>query len=48
MKICTFFGHRYVPERIKPAIKKVIIEMITVELVGYFYVGHNGQFDHTK
>ncbi len=42
--ICTFFGHRDCPERIKPILKKEIERLIS-EGVNIFYVGNKGNFD---
>lgn len=42
---CTLFGHRECPETVKPILRAVLEELITVQGVTMFYVGHQGQFD---
>lgn len=44
--ICTFFGHRSVPEKTEEVLRKTIIDMIENCSVDLFYVGNHGQFDH--
>ena len=51
MVVCTFFGHRDCPEKIKPKLREVLVNLITNHDVDMFYVGHQGQFDayvHTE
>ncbi len=43
--ICTFFGHRDCPERIRPELKRAITELIETKGVNVFYVGNHGAFD---
>ncbi len=43
--ICTFIGHREVPNEIKECLKPAIIDLIEKENVNMFYVGNHGQFD---
>ena len=45
MKACTFFGHRDCPETIKPRLREVLIDLITINGVDTFYVGNQGRFD---
>ena len=45
MKTCTFFGHRYVPDNIKPLLYNKILELIREENVENFFVGNEGGFD---
>ncbi len=45
MKTCTFFGHRDASDDIRPALKRVIIELIEKEGVRHFLVGSQGRFD---
>ncbi len=42
---CTFFGHRDTPEKIKPLLKNVLIDLIENRNVNIFYIGNNGAFD---
>ncbi|MBO5092332.1 MAG: hypothetical protein J6C61_07615 [Clostridia bacterium] len=42
--ICTFFGHRDAPSKIKPQLKSEILHAISMG-VNEFYVGNNGGFD---
>ena len=44
MKSCFFIGHREADERLLPALKKAI-EQLIAEDVSYFYVGGYGGFD---
>lgn len=44
--ICTFFGHRSVPENIKEVLRRTVIDLIKNCGVDLFYVGNHGQFDH--
>lgn len=44
MKSCFFIGHREADERLPPALKKAI-EQLIAENVSYFYVGGYGGFD---
>lgn len=42
---CTFFGHRYVPQKIEPASRSTLIDLIENHGVDLFYVGNHGDFD---
>ena len=39
---CTFFGHRFEPQKIEPTLRSTLIDLIEVDL---FYVGNHGDFD---
>lgn len=43
--ICTFFGHSDTPEKIKPKLKLVLIDLIENKNVNKFYIGNHGTFD---
>ena len=43
--ICTFFGHRYVPQKIEPTLRSTLIDLIENQDVNLFYVGNHGEFD---
>ena len=43
--ICTFFGHRVVPDEIEPTLRSALVELIEKRGVTLFYVGNNGAFD---
>ena len=43
--ICTFFGHRDAPPKIKPALRQVMLDLIESQGVQQFYVGNHGSFD---
>ena len=45
MAVCTFFGHQDCPEKEKPKLREVLVDLITNHDVDMFYVGHQGQFD---
>lgn len=45
MKSCTFFGHRYIFEDIKPLLLNSIKYLINEKDVDTFYVGNQGQYD---
>ena len=45
MPMCTFFGHRDCPERIRPRLREALVDLITNHDVDMFYVGHQGLFD---
>ena len=45
MAICTFFGHKDCPETIKPRLREVLTDLITINGVDTFYVGNQGRFD---
>ena len=45
MSACTFFGHRDCPDSILPALRSVLIELITDKNVHTFFVGNHGHFD---
>lgn len=42
---CTFFGHRDTPESVRPALRKVLTELIEKRGADEFYVGSQGRFD---
>lgn len=43
--ICTFFGHRNTPYKIKDNIRFEITQLIEFQNIKKFYVGNNGTFD---
>ncbi|MBR2044031.1 MAG: hypothetical protein IJ946_06795 [Clostridia bacterium] len=43
--ICTFFGHRDCPDKIKNTLKSEIKRLITEKGITLFYVGNKGAFD---
>ena len=43
--ICTFFGHRDVPSKIKFELIEIISNLIEKENATVFYVGNQGNFD---
>ena len=43
--VCTFFGHRDAPEKIRENLKTVVVDLIENKGVKLFYVGNNGAFD---
>ncbi len=45
MSVCTFFGHRECPEKIKTVLKSTVEALIVNREVDVFYVGCQGQFD---
>ena len=45
--VCTFFGHRQVPEQIEESLRKVLVALIEQEHIYKFYVGNQGGFDRT-
>lgn len=45
MSVCTFFGHRDTPDRIKTKLRTVLIDLIENKMVDTFYIGNNGAFD---
>ena len=45
MSVCTFFGHSYCPEAIKPRLRETLVELIETKGVDVFYVGNHGDFD---
>ena len=45
MKSCTFFGHRYVSDKIEDVLKLLLIQLIEENNVDIFYVGSQGDFD---
>lgn len=45
MSICCFFGHRNVPDSIKPLLEKEIENLIINGIADSFYVGNQGNFD---
>ena len=42
---CTFFGHYFSPEEIKPKMRGAIVNLIENHNVNRFYVGTHGNFD---
>ena len=42
---CTFFGHRFVPQKIEPTLRSTLINLIEKHGVDLFYVGNHGEFD---
>ena len=42
---CTFFGHRFVPQKIEPTLRSTLIDLIENHGVDLFYVGNHGEFD---
>ncbi len=44
-KVCTFFGHRDAPDSVRPALHKVMTELVEKQDVDTFYVGQEGRFD---
>ena len=42
---CTFFGHRFVPQKIEPTLRSTLIDLIENHGVNLFYVGNHGEFD---
>ena len=45
MSICTFFGHRFIPDIIEPALRSALADLIENRGVDLFYVGNHGGFD---
>lgn len=45
MSACTFFGHRFVPDTIEPALYAAVRDLIEKHGVDRFYVGNHGGFD---
>ena len=43
--ICTFFGHKYVPQSVELALRSLLVNLIEKEGVDLFYVGNHGAFD---
>ena len=43
--ICTFFGHREVPQKIEPTLRSTLIDLIEKHDVTLFLVGNHGAFD---
>ena len=46
MSACTFFGHRDCPETIRPALRRLLVDLIENRNVDMFYVGNQGGFDY--
>ena len=42
---CTFFGHRFVPQKIEPTLRSTLIDLIENHGADLFYVGNHGDFD---
>ena len=42
---CTFFGHRFVPQKIEPTLRSTLIDLIENHGADLFYVGNHGEFD---
>lgn len=45
MSVCTFFGHSYCPETVKPRLRETLVDLIETQGVDVFYVGNHGDFD---
>jgi len=45
MSTCTFFGHSYCPETVKPRLRETLVHLIETQGVDVFYVGNHGDFD---
>lgn len=45
MAVCTFFGHRDVPQPTVLILKKVLADLIQHQNITTFYVGNHGKFD---
>ena len=45
MSVCTFFGHSYCPETVKPRLRETLVNLIETQGVDVFYVGNHGDFD---
>ena len=45
MPACTFFGHRFVHDKIEPTLRSTLIDLIENHDVKRFYVGNHGSFD---
>ena len=45
MSVCTFFGHSYCPEAVKPRLRETLVDLIETQGVDVFYVGNHGDFD---
>ena len=45
MSTCTFFGHRSVPNKIEPALRSALMDLIENSGVKRFYIGNQGGFD---
>ena len=45
MSTCTFFGHSYCPETVKPRLRETLVDLIETQGVDVFYVGNHGDFD---
>ena len=43
--VCTFFGHSYCPETVKPRLRETLVDLIETQGVDVFYVGNHGDFD---
>lgn len=43
--VCTFFGHRYTPDRVEPLLRDAVERLIREHGVDTFYVGCEGNFD---
>ncbi len=43
--VCTFFGHRDSPEKVKTVLKTVLVDLIENNGVNEFLVGNQGAFD---
>ncbi len=44
--ICTFFGHRDVPDSTQEILEDIITYLIKEKNVNTFYIGNNGHFDY--
>lgn len=45
MAVCTFFGHRDCSDTVRPALRRVVVELIEGHKAEVFYVGDRGSFD---
>lgn len=45
MLVCTFFGHRDVPDSLAVELRKTLIELLETGNVDVFYIGNSGNFD---
>lgn len=43
--VCSFFGHRDTPQKILPALERLVIDLIENQQADMFYVGNQGNFD---
>lgn len=43
--VCSFFGHRDTPQKILPALERLVIDLIENQQADMFYMGNQGNFD---